>query len=84
MLLPVRERVGLGSPPNHECINNALKVKMDYKHSELAKFVEKLHERVDDQQHEVEKALVGCGKYYIHPDYLKKSDYKEQATKEIQ
>lgn len=75
MLLPVREMAGLGSPPepfytnSSECINNVLKVKMDYKRNELAKFVEKLHELVDDQRHEVEKALVGCGKYYIHPDY---------------
>lgn len=60
MLLPVRERAGLGSPPepfynnSSECINNALKVKMDYKmdykRNELAKFVEKLHELVDSMR----------------------------------
>ena len=75
MLLPVRERAGLGSPPepfftnSNECIINVLKVKMDYKRSELVKFIDKLRELVDDQQREVDKSLVGCGKYFLHSDY---------------
>ena len=75
MLLPVRERAGLGSPPepfytnSSECINNVLKVKMDYRRNELCQFVEKLHQLIDNQQQEVEKALVGCGKYCLHLHY---------------
>ena len=71
MLLPVRQNAGLGLHPepfytnSSECINNVLKVKMDYKRNELCQFVEKLHQLVDDQQQEVEKALVGIGKYNL-------------------
>ena len=42
---------------------------MDYKHSELVKFIDKLRELVDDQQREVDKSLVGCGEYFLHSDY---------------
>lgn len=75
MLLPVREEAGLGSPPepfytnSSECINNVLKVKVNYKRTELTVFVDKLHQLVQDQQREVEKALVGCGKYYLQSQY---------------
>ena len=71
MLLPVREQAGLGSPPEafftnaSECINNVIKVKVDYKRNELSQFVGKLREIVSEQQHEAEKAVVGCGKYYL-------------------
>lgn len=42
MLLPIREETGLESPPealytnSSECINNVLKVKVDYKRTELS------------------------------------------------
>ena len=41
MLLPIWEETGLGTPHevfytnSSECINNVLKVKVDYKHTEL-------------------------------------------------
>ena len=68
MLLPVREEAGMGSPPepfytnSSECINNVLKVKVDYKRTQLTLFVDKLRQLVEEQQREVEKAVVGCGK----------------------
>ena len=71
MLLPVREEAGLVSPPepfytnSSECINNVLKVKVDYKRSELTLFVDKLQQLVHDQQREVEKGVIGCGKYSL-------------------
>ena len=74
-LLPVREEAGLGSPPepfytnSSECMNNVLKVKVDYKRTELSAFIDKLHLLVDDQQREGEKAVVGCGKYFLQPQY---------------
>ena len=76
MLLPVREEAGLGSPPepfytnSSECINNVLKVKVDYKRTELTLFVDKLHQLVQDQQREVEKAVIGCGKYSLQSQYI--------------
>ena len=45
MLSPVREEAGLGSPPepfytnSSKCINNVLKVKVDYERTELSLFV---------------------------------------------
>ena len=42
---------------------------MDYKCSELVKFIDKLRELADDQQREVDKSLVGCGKYFLHSYY---------------
>ena len=75
MLLPVRKEAGLGSPPepfytnSSECINNVLKVKVDYKRTELTLFVDKLRQLVQDQQREVEKAIIGCGKYCLQSQY---------------
>ena len=60
MLLPIREQVGLGSPPEpfynnvSECIN---KVKVDYKKNELPVFISKMLELIGEQQQEVEKAI---------------------------
>ena len=69
MLLPVREKAGLGSPPEpfynnaSECINNVIKVKVDYKKNELPVFISKLLELIGEQQQEAEKAIVGSGKF---------------------
>ncbi len=72
MLPHVREQAGLGTPPDHfytntsESVNKVIKTKVDYKRNELLQFVNKLHDLVVEQQREAEKAVVGCGKYYIH------------------
>ena len=76
MLLPVREKAGLGSPPDpfftnsSECINFVLKVKLDYKRNEMTVLVNKIRELIEYQQREVEKALLGTGKYTPHPMYM--------------
>ena len=76
MLLPVREKAGLGSPPDpfftnsSECINFVLKVKLDYKRNEITVLVNKIYELIEDQQREVEKALISTGKYTLHPMYM--------------
>ena len=55
MLLPVREEAGMGSPSepfytnSSECINNVLKVKVDYKRTQLTLFVDKLRQLVEEQ-----------------------------------
>ena len=75
MLLPVREEAGLGSPHDpfytnsSECVNNVLKVKVDYKRTELTLFVDKIKQLVEDQQREAEKAVLGCGKYVLQDPY---------------
>lgn len=71
MLLPVREQAGLGSLPEpfynnaSECINNVIKVKVDYKKSELPIFIAKVLDLIGEQQQEAEKAILGCGKYNL-------------------
>ena len=76
MLLPVREKAGLGSPPDpfftnsSECINFVLKVKLDYKRNEMTVLVNKICELIEDHQREVEKALINTGKYSLHPMYM--------------
>ena len=52
MLLPISEEAGQRSSPepfytnSSKCINNVLKVKVDYKCTELTLFVDKLHQLV--------------------------------------
>ena len=82
MLLPVRERAGLGSPPEpfynnaSECINNVIKVKVDYKKNELPMFITKVLDLIGEQQQEVEKAILGSGKYGLRCSSLEVSQSK--------
>ena len=72
---PVRELCGLGSPPDafttnaSETINSVLKSKVDYKKSDLHKFIDKLRSVVDDQQHELERAVCRRGKFRFRSEY---------------
>lgn len=76
MIRPVREKAGLGNPPDafytnaSECINNVIKVKVNYWKSDLPALVQKLHELVVEQQKEAETAVVGCGKYQLFSESL--------------
>ena len=71
MISSVRVKAGLGNPPeafytnSSECINNVIKVKVNYQKNELPNLVQKLQELVAEQQREAEKAVVGCGKYKL-------------------
>ena len=75
MLKGVREECGLGSPPSKfttnvsESANYILKHKVNYKQNELPIFLEKYKELVEEQVQEVEKAIVGRGKYEICEQY---------------
>lgn len=75
MLRPVREDAGLGVPPSafttnaSESINAVLKRKVDYKKSDLTVFVDFLKQVIDDQQREVERAVLGRGKYEFTEEY---------------
>ena len=75
MLRAVREDCGLGNPPNifttnaSESVNAMLKNRMDYKKSELPIFVEKLKEICNEQDKEVERAILCRGKYRFREEY---------------
>ncbi|XP_064389220.1 uncharacterized protein LOC135337257 [Halichondria panicea] len=67
MLKPVREEAGLGSPPDKfytnasETVNSVLKNAVSYKQNKLPDFILKLKEVCEEQEREVERAVVGRG-----------------------
>ena len=71
MLKFTRRDTGLGdSPPPFttnasESVNALLKRKVDYKKNELPSFLEKLKEVIDDQERELERAIIDRGKYQL-------------------
>ena len=70
-----RQRAGLGDPPSQfttnasESVNALLKNKMDYKKHELSVFLDKLKEVIDEQERELERAIIGRGKYEFCTDF---------------
>ena len=50
-------------------LNAMLKHKVDYKKNELPLFIEKVKELVNEQRREVERAVIGRGKYRISEQY---------------
>lgn len=52
-----------------ECVNSVIKVKVQYKKSELPQFISKLHELCEEQEREVERAVLQRGKYRLRPQY---------------
>ena len=75
MLRCVREECGLGCPPDifttnaSESVNAVLKRKVDYKQNELPVFIDKLKELVQEQQCEVERAVIDRSKYRFKEQY---------------
>ena len=75
MLRSIREESGLGNPPPifttnaSESINALIKRKMDYKKHQLPQFIEMVHELVDEQNREVERAIVNRGKWRLRSQY---------------
>lgn len=71
MIKSIREEAGLGTPPKpfttnaSETINSVIKAHVSYKPSQLMKFVEKLKELVDEQEREIERAVIKRGKYRL-------------------
>ena len=43
-------------------VNNIITVKVDYKNNELQNFVDKLNDVIEEQQCEIEYAIIGHGK----------------------
>ena len=77
-----RIKAELGNPPSHfttnssESMNAVLKSKVDYKKSELPVFLKKLKSVIDEQQSELEWAIIDHGKYRLCDEY-KKLEVKE-------
>ena len=67
----MRELAGLGSQPTafytnpNESMNSALKEKTNYTKMQWPEFNERMKAFVKEQQEEVEKAVVGVGKYEL-------------------
>ncbi len=74
-LRSLREDLGLGSPPkafytnDSESINAFLKESLGYKKHQWAIFNEKVKKIVQQQQIEMEKALIGYGEYQLRPQF---------------
>ena len=97
MLKPVRQEAGLGLPPSTfttntcESINAVLKRKVDFKKNELPTFVTHLKQLAEEQEREVERTVVGRGKYQFVEEYqfleVKEVDWfrmtKEQRKKHM-
>ena len=75
MLRPIRLDCGLGNPPDifttnaSESMNALLKHKVDYMRNELPVFIDKVKELAAEQQMELERAVVGRGKYQFQEKY---------------
>ena len=75
MLKPIRQASGLGNPPEPfytndvESINRVIKRKTNYKTSEWPDFCKLARELVDEQEGEVEKAVIGIGEYKFSDGY---------------
>ena len=75
MLKSVRLASGLGNPPGPfytndvESINRVIKRKTDYKTTEWPDFCRLARELVDDQESEIEKAIIGVGEYKLSDGY---------------
>ena len=75
MLQPMREDAGLGFPPASfttnacESLNAMLKRKVNYKKNELPAFVDHLKSLIDEQERELERAVIGRGKYRFRREF---------------
>ena len=75
MIKSIREEACLGIPPEpfttnaSETINSVIKVHVSYKPSQLMEFVGKLKELIDEQEREVERAVIRRGKYRLKEEY---------------
>ena len=69
MIVPIREKVGLGHPPAHfttngnESINNVIKQAIQYKEKNLDQLCDEMLALVKIQYQEMEKAVVCIGEY---------------------
>lgn len=74
-LRALKEKVGMGSPPkpfytnDSESLSAVIKEKVDYKKHQWPIFNDKMKQLVDQSQQEVEKAIIGTGRYQMKEQY---------------
>ena len=75
MIRPLREKAGLGSPPQPyytnevESKNNILKQRVKHKKQDLPSFTEAMKRLLLEQQREIERAVAGLGEYKLVADF---------------
>ena len=75
MMKPVREEAGLGSPSEpfttnaSETVNSIIKSHVSYKPSQLVELTEKFKEAIDEHEREMERAVIGRGKFQFREEY---------------
>ena len=75
MLEPLREEAGLGCPPQpfttnpSEAVNAVIKNQVSYKSNQLIQFLEHLKAVIDEQDREMQRAVIGRGKYRFKEQY---------------
>ena len=75
MLCSLREKAGLGSPPEPyytneiESKNNILKQHLNRKASQLPQFIESMKLLLQGQYEEIKNAVASCGEYRVVPQY---------------
>ena len=71
MIKSIHEEACLGIPPEQfttnasETVNSVIKAHVSYKPSQLMEFIGKLRELVDEQEREIERAVIKRGKYQL-------------------
>ena len=55
-----------------------LKRKVDYKRNELPVFLEKVRELIQEQDDEIEKAVISRGKYVVNPEFKRLVKTKQE------
>ena len=94
MIKSIREEAGLGLPPEpfttnaSETINSVIKAHVNYKPSQLMEFVGKLKELIDEQEREIERAVIKRGKYRLKEAYsyleINESDWFKMTKEQRQ
>ena len=75
MIVPVREKAGLGCPPEHfttnanESMNKVIKQALHYEEKNWDKFCEEMLSLVKMQYQELEKCVVRSGEYRFRPQF---------------
>ena len=93
-LRALKEKVGMGSPPkpfytnDSESLSAVIKEKVDYKKHQWPIFNDKMKQLVDQSQQEVEKAIIGTGRYQMKEQYRhlivdQKSGFEWQKHNEL-
>lgn len=85
MLRSVREEAGLGCLPSSfttnasESLNAMLKRKVNHKKNDLPEFIDQLKQLVDEQDRELERAVIGRGKFQFRKEFrsleIKETDW---------